>query len=228
MSALVGYDSSSGDEDETQPTKPQRLPRPTQAKEIVPTPTAVSAHHREAPSQAHVSISEPDSSVAPVMGPALPPPNIDNTDIEGTPSRKPIDGYSERDAIRYLTQPSNPMTSLPDSPPGSPNPPVEAKFRKFLDLKAKGVHFNEDLGRKSTFRNPSLLSTLMDRAGLNGDDQYKSSVPTSIWDPVHIPPYAFKEELLRTQQTLREQQLATKKALSSAGKRRIDFTSANS
>lgn len=227
MSALVGYDSSSGEEDETQPTKSQRFHHLDQAKEIVPTPTSASASHGDVPSQDHASIFKQDSVVAPVMGPALPPAN-DDIYVEVTPPRESTDVDSERDAIRYLTQPSHPMTSLPESPAGSPNPSVEAKFKKFLDLKAKGMHFNEDLGRKSTFRNPSLMSTLMDRAGLNDDDQYKTSVPTSTWDPVPVPVYAFKEELLRAQQNLREHELATKKALSSAGKRRIEFTSGKS
>ncbi|KAK6376280.1 hypothetical protein LTS17_006875 [Exophiala oligosperma] len=122
-----------------------------------------------------------------------------------------------------LTFASHPMASLPPSPPGSPDPVLEVKFKKFLDLKTKGMHFNEDLASKSAFRNPGLLATMMVRIGLDEEDQYRTSLPHQVWNPTGFPKSAYKEELLRAQQTLRDQDLAAKKSLSAQGKRTIEF-----
>ena len=132
---------------------------------------------------------------------------------------------SERETIHYLTQTTHPMTSIPPSPPGSPDPALNAKFKRFLELKTKGVHFNMDLANKSAFRNPGLLATMMMRAGLEEEDQYRTSLPLETFDPTGFPTSAYKEELLRSQQSLKEQDLAAKKSLSAAGKRTIEFTS---
>jgi hypothetical protein len=133
---------------------------------------------------------------------------------------------SELETIHDLTQATHPMTSIPPSPPGSPDPALNAKFKRFLEFKAKGVHFNEDLANKSTFRNPGLLATMTKRVGLEDHDQYRTSLPVDVFNPAGFPPSAYKEELLRSQQGLREQEQATKKSLSAAGKRNIEFASA--
>lgn len=225
MSGLVGYDSSSSDESEPDHKQPQNIGNIINDSQNTHTTLEKSRSNGESGSEQHSHVLDSGQQVGPLMGPTLPPQNRSTYNDPGSPNDSPTT-YSERDTIRYLTQASHPMTSLPPSPPGSPNPALEAKFKKFLDLKAQGIHFNEDLGRKSTFRNPSLLPTLIDRAGLKGDDQYRTSIPTSVWDPLALPPYAYKEELLRTQQSMRAQDLATKKTMSAAGKRKIDFTSA--
>ena len=136
---------------------------------------------------------------------------------------------SENDTMRELTRPTHPMSAIPESPQGSPDQTANARIERFLELKARGVHFNEDLASRTTFRNPSLLSNMMKRAGLSEEEQYTTSLPTALWDPSSFPEWSYKEALLKTQQELREKDEAAKKAHSAAGQRRIEFaTSSNS
>ncbi|KAL2421198.1 hypothetical protein ABEF95_005799 [Exophiala dermatitidis] len=225
MSALVAYESSS---DEDEPAKPA-VQSETGPVEKPSTPAhAANGQNGQAPIQASQQDSPRDHQVhvvdGPMVGPTMPDRVVENG-LDGDITPAPQQTTSERDAVRFLTQASHPMTSIPSSPPGSPDPALNAKFARFLELKAKGVHFNEDLASKSTFRNPSFLSTMVTRIGLDESDQYRTSLPPQIWDPLAFPPSAYKEELLRSQQTIREQESATKKNLSAAGKRIIEFTS---
>ncbi|KAK5061059.1 hypothetical protein LTR84_007600 [Exophiala bonariae] len=226
MSGLVGYNSSSDEDDAVEQPVPSTA---TSSAKIVSSSSthSTNGHGHDHGHHAPLLNSDPQGNseveVGPLVGPAMP--TTTDTQLEQDSSRDQLDSLSQRDTVRYLTQPSHPMTSIPPSPPGSPDPALNTKFKRFLELKAKGVHFNEDLGKKSTFRNPSFLATLMDRAGLESDDQYKTSLPPSIWDPLDFPPHAFREELLRSQHALREQQQAVKKSQSAAGKRSIEFTS---
>jgi HCNGP-like protein len=216
MSALVGYESS-GDEDAEQAAPAIKAPAPSNE-------TPVENGDKQQKSYI-ASLRTADDDSLPLIGPTIPDglPDHDDGGL-GTPQLP--QGLSEQDLIRYLTQASHPMTALPPSPPGSPNPQIETKFKRFLELKSKGLHFNEDLAKKTTFRNPGLFSTLMERAGIDEDAQYATSLPASVWDPQLLPPAAYKEELLKSQQSIRDQQTAQKKQASAAGKRMIEFTSA--
>ena len=104
--------------------------------------------------------------------------------------------------IRDLTLPSRPNLYIPPSPPGSPPPGMNEKFGHFLDLKKQGVHFNEKLARSSALKNPSLLQKLMNFAGIEESEQYESSISKNIWDVGSFPPWAYKEELAKSQQEI--------------------------
>ncbi|KAK7885676.1 hypothetical protein LTR67_010027 [Exophiala xenobiotica] len=225
MSALVGYESSSDEEEVPIPKAPtgsERNRKPVGS--TVVEPRGQSSNEELAPPSNWISgASAVSADVGPMLGPSMP--EHMGSDAEQDPLSELQQSMSERDIIHHLTAASHPMTSLPPSPPGSPNPALEAKFKKFVELKAKGVHFNEDLARKATFRNPSLLPTLMVRVGLEEDDQYRTSLSQEVWDPSAFPPSVYKEALLRSQQSLREQEAANKKSLSASGRRTIEFTS---
>jgi len=228
MSTLVGYNSSSDEEQDA--TTPKLAPitdandREMRSNISIHNNNNLAGGHESHEAAKSIKIQGNQGvDIGPMVGPAMP--SSTGTQLEQNSPIDQPDSFSERDTIRYLTQPSHPMTSIPPSPPGSPDPVLNAKFKRFLELKAKGVHFNDDLSKKPTFRNPSLLAVLMDRAGLEYEDQYKTSIPLAIWDPIDFPAHAFKEELLRSQQTLRDQQQAAKKSQSAAGKRTIEFTS---
>ena len=134
---------------------------------------------------------------------------------------------SENDMMRELTRATHPMSAIPESPPGSPDQTANARIERFLKLKARGVHFNEDLASRTTFRNPSLLANMMKRAGISEEEQYTTSLPTALWDPSVFPEWSYKEALLKTQQELRGKDEAAKKAQSAAGQRTIEFASAS-
>lgn len=214
MSALVDYGSSEDEDEDIGVALPSRV-------------TAPALNNGEDPLSAHGAQTE-DAILtdAPVLGPGVPTNRFDANEMSENALDTEVQDMSERDRMRYLTQASHPMTSMPPSPPGSPDPAANVRFRRFLQLKAKGTHFNEDLAGKSTFRNPSLLASMMARAGLEESDQYASSLPLVFWDPSGFPEYVYKEQLLKSQQEIREKDEIAKKALAASGKRTIDFTSA--
>ena len=215
MSGLVGYDDSSDEDDIGEGHQPGAT-------------ATVSSEHSAAPDTTVIT-SNSAATYGPMVGPSAPASKSSGYAAEFNDVGSSENGtVSEREAIRMLTQPTHPMTSMPPSPPGSPDPAANARFQRFLDLKKKGVHFNEDLAGKSTFRNPTLLSTLMSRAGIDESEQYDTSLPKTLWDPTAFPPYAYKEELLKSQQMLQEREEAKKKELSAKGKRTIDFLPARS
>ena len=120
-----------------------------------------------------------------------------DTEIDSTPQSP----YSaNRAMIHDLTLPLVPNLDIPPSPPGSPPPGVDEKFSHFLKLKKQGVHFNEKLARSSALKNPSLLKKLMDFAGVEEHEQYATTLPKELWDPTGFPPWAYIEELTKSQQ----------------------------
>jgi hypothetical protein len=222
MSGLVGYDSSSEDDTAVIPT-PQTLPS-SKASDVLnggATATGDVGPSEEQPSSAP-GASSSESIIGPMLGPVDQPSGAAVADALSSPIA--LADMSGRDAIRHLTQPTFPATSLPPSPPGSPDPAANERFRRFLDLKSRGVHFNDDLARKSSFRNPSLLSTMMSKVGIDEKAQYNTSLPLDLWDPNDFPEWAYKEGLLKSQQELKSQSDANRKMLSATGKRTIEFT----
>ena len=219
MQSLVDYGSSS-DEENASPSSnsvPPSASRNTNAGQ--------STLNGAVPLQAsRKKDSEISADARPVVGPMM----RETATIESEDAGFEVpEGLSERDLIRQLTQASHPMTSIPSSPTGSPNRDIEAKFRHFLELKSKGLHFNEDLMSKSSFHNPALFENMMGKTGLDSDAQYATNMPSTVYDHNTLPTHAYKEELLRSQQSIREGQNARKKQASAAGKRSIEFTPAN-
>ncbi len=137
----------------------------------------------------------------PLVGPAAPPSRPDAT-ANGTSSRSASPYSLNRSIMRDLTLPPVPNLDIPPSPPGTPPPSTTAKFTHFLELKKQGVHFNEKLARSSALKNPSLLQKLMDFAGISEPEQYATALPEEIWNPVDFPPWAYKEELAKSQQEI--------------------------
>ena len=100
---------------------------------------------------------------------------------------------------------------------------MEKKFEHFLELKKQGVHFNEKLAKSSALKNPSLLQKLMVSAGLDEEDQYNSTLPVKIWNPKGFPPWAYKEELAKSQQEITKKR---EEESSRVQRESIDFVSA--
>jgi hypothetical protein len=222
MSGLVGYDSSSDDDAAVIPT-PQTLPSSKASDVLNGGATSTGdVGPSEGQSSPAPGASSSESIIGPMLGPADQPSGAAVADALSSPIA--LAEMSERDAIRHLTQPTFPATSLPPSPPGSPDPAANERFRRFLDLKAKGIHFNDDLARKSSFRNPSLLSAMMSKVGIDEKAQYNTSLPLDLWDPNDFPEWAYKEGLLKSQQDLQSQSDANRKMLSATSKRTIEFT----
>ena len=231
MHGLVGYGSSSEEEDNSVKPIRRAVESPSQIDRVADTEPPSLPNRGDQDLQAvGYDPTKSDEVLQDVQGPQ---PNS-MTALNGvedhalsTPSPAlPVES-SEKDVIRYLTQATVPMTSMPESPPGSPDPATNARFAKFHELKRKGVRFNEDLARKSSFKNPGLFLSLLDRAGLDIDDQYSSAIPGLTSSPNNFPTEAFKENLLASQQEQRNRHEMSKKTLSVTGKRVIEFAPAN-
>lgn len=119
--------------------------------------------------------------------------------------------------------PPIPNFDIPDSPPESPPPGATAKITKFLELKKKGVHFNEKLQTSSALRNPGLLQKLMGFAGISHEDQYATALPQHLAVPTRFPDWAYADQLNKSQEKI------TKKRESQKAQREsVEFVSASS
>ncbi|KAJ5172290.1 hypothetical protein N7492_004883 [Penicillium capsulatum] len=139
----------------------------------------------------------------PVLGPASIEPTPQLPDGSSTGGRSSPFSAS-RALVHDLTLPPVPNLDIPPSPPGSPNPAANAKFEHFLSLKKQGVHFNAKLASSSSLKNPSLMSKMMEHAGIDEPSQYSTSLPPELWSTANFPSWGFKEELLRSQQEARQ------------------------
>jgi hypothetical protein len=127
------------------------------------------------------------------MGPSATPPPAIAADDDSTP----LSPYSaSRVVIRNLTMPPIPNFDIPPSPPGSPRPGPTARFAQFLELKKRGVHFNERIEKTSALRNPSHLQKLMEFAGISEVDQYATTLPQDLAIPTKFPKWAYADELV--------------------------------
>ncbi|KAF2084254.1 hypothetical protein K490DRAFT_69034 [Saccharata proteae CBS 121410] len=113
----------------------------------------------------------------------------------------PQSPYSlSRSIARTLTMPRAPKFDIPPSPPGSPPAGLSVKFARFLELKKRGVHFNEKLEKSSLLRNPSLLNNLMDFAEIAEEEQYATTLPDEVAPQTKFAASAYADQLARTQQ----------------------------
>ncbi|KIW01354.1 uncharacterized protein PV09_07126 [Verruconis gallopava] len=138
----------------------------------------------------------------PTQGPAMPP-DEESEFVYEEPDREL--SYDEaRAAIRSMTMPPVPNFSIPPSPPGSPPSASTKKFAHFLKLKKQGVHFNERLEKTPALKNPTLFQKLKQHAGISDEEQYATTLPEDLAVPVTFPPWAYADELGKTQANIRQ------------------------
>ncbi|KAG0650860.1 hypothetical protein D0Z07_2618 [Hyphodiscus hymeniophilus] len=209
MAGLVNY-ASSEDEDEAQERPSHNIETADHRRQSteLATPAKPSINGSTLGSQINGSTTKPPAQPppdAPLVGPALGP---SMADIEMTTALEDENGppqspYSaNRALLRDLTLPTAPNYDIPPSPPSSPVGSTDAKFKKFLDLKKQGVHFNEKLAKSSALKNPSLMQKLMDFSDIDEAGQYATTLPKDLWNSGPFPGYAFKEELAKSQQKI--------------------------
>jgi len=168
---------------------------------------------------------EPEALCAPMQGPQYPDTGTEYTLPEDS-DFDTLSPYSKnRVILRNLTMSKQLNFEIPPSPEGCPNDSTEAKFDQFLELKKKGIHFNQKLARSTALKNPSLMQNLMDFAEIDFAGQYLTTLPKSAWDPSAFPNYAFSDELDKSQQRI----LAEKENSKAMGQREsVDFVSETS
>lgn len=208
---LVEYGSDS--EDEEQQQSPERKePSDTPLMKVGKAPPSPEISLKACTEDLEGTAAIPDSEVAtrtqeteeigPIMGPSRPPRTP--SPAPQTPNQEQLSPYSlNRATIRSLTFPTS-IPDIPPSPPGDEPKEAAAKFDHFRQLKRQGIHFNEKLLRSSALRNPNLLEKLTAFVGINGNEQYRSNLPTEIWDPTGFPEEAFAPKLAKSQQEVLE------------------------
>jgi hypothetical protein len=141
------------------------------------------------------------------------------------PDRAPQSPYSaNRSLIHDLTLPSVPDFDIPPSPPGSPLQAIDKKFSQFLDLKKKGVHFNQKLESSAALKNPNLMDKLMRFVELDGASQYETTLSKDLWNPAAFPEWAYRENLRKS----REQIVKEREAHNASGARKgVEFVPAS-
>ena len=115
----------------------------------------------------------------------------------------PESATSYQGLVHSLTLPPVPKVTMPPSPPGSPRPSTSAKVERFLHLKHQGTHFNARLESSAALRNPGLLSSLTDYAGIDKEyGQYANTLPVEVAFIAKggFPKEAYAEELAKVQQ----------------------------
>lgn len=177
---------------------PQNLPHHSNAHSTAPVP---SAEPSLSSAQTPASATAPGPALGPVAGPAAPPPPMPElgptTNSEQHDASAPPSPYTAtRLIVRNLTMPPIPNFQIPPSPSGSPPPATTAKFARFLELKTKGSHFNQRLDQSSALRNPSLLTKLMDFAGVSQEDQYATPWSKERAIATKFPDWAYGDKLV--------------------------------
>jgi hypothetical protein len=128
-----------------------------------------------------------------------------------------------RESIRSMTMPAVPNFNIPPSPPGSPPLSSNKKFANFLKLKKQGIHFNERLASTTALRNPTLFEKLKQHAGVSQEEQYATSLPDDLAVPTTYPPWAYADELNKSQTKLRQKK---ENDIKRRGRDTVDFVPA--
>ncbi|POS82263.1 hypothetical protein EPUL_005861 [Erysiphe pulchra] len=231
MVALVSYSSSDAEDealDKPRETNAQIsiLQSKEEEKEAISTSGNTSTEPVSVHSAEPVTSCEPAALCAPMQG---PPRYLDTATEYALPEDSDFDTLSpyskNRVILRNLTMSKQSNFEIPPSPKGYPNHSTEAKFNQFLELKKKGVHFNQKLARSTALKNPSLMQNLMDFAEIDFTGQYLTTLPKSFWDPSAFPNYVFVDELDKSQKRI----LAEKENSKATGQREsVEFVSETS
>ncbi|KAJ5894406.1 hypothetical protein N7495_006097 [Penicillium taxi] len=241
MLGLVAYDSSEDEVETKVPITQRKSSLSFRPKTVQPKVISTFIHFLyqsvtikaniltapDLPSNINIQIQPKLSGSAEApSGPVLGPAAIDQAPSPEGPSTSGRSSpfSASRALIQNLTLPSIPNLDIPESPPGSPDLAVNAKFEHFLSLKKQGVHFNAKLASSSSLKNPSLLMKMMQHAGIDEGCQYDTSLPEELWSTYNLPKWGFKEELLRAQQV--RQNMDDKKA--SGQRSSIEFVAGSS
>jgi len=76
---------------------------------------------------------------------------------------------------------------------------LQAKFDRFFQLKAEGIHFNERLEKNTSFHNPKIYAKLVEFVDI---DEHGSNLDQ--YNPKGFPSSAYAEEILNAQKTRAE------------------------
>ncbi|EPE31853.1 hypothetical protein GLAREA_11935 [Glarea lozoyensis ATCC 20868] len=216
--ALVGYGSSDEEEDIVEEIQKQvplvapasRSSEPASSHKEIQSNGSLNPEKKVVDDATNPHQDSVPADDAPVVGP-IQGPSIPTMDAEMNGLQEEEDGISgppqspysaNRALLRDLTLPSLPSYDIPPSPPGSPVASTNAKFKHFLDLKKKGIHFNEKLSKSAAMKNPALMQKLMDFSDIDEIGQYSTTLPKEIWNPRAFPETAFKEELAKSQKKI--------------------------
>ncbi|KAI8910269.1 HCNGP-like protein-domain-containing protein [Gorgonomyces haynaldii] len=102
---------------------------------------------------------------------------------------------------------------------GLPDPNLESKLNKWMDLKKQGLHLVERLEGTHAFRNPSIISKMVEYTGLT---EYGTNYSKYHYDPNRFPDNVYYEALEKEQSTIRTQKPTSNPYLSHKGKFHVE------
>ncbi|CCU76787.1 hypothetical protein BGHDH14_bgh04028 [Blumeria hordei DH14] len=200
MSALVNYSSS---EEENEEDKMQKTWLKNEAKTLSKIDDKGSSITENIVANFPITDRSRNSITkcldvnAPLLGPHLEPNTIvGSISFESDPDLIQLSPHSKGRAIlRNLTMPTSPNYEIPSSPTTPPNKEINLKFNRLLELKVRGIHFNEKLESSTALKNPTCMQNLMDLANMDETDQYLTTLPKSYWNPKAFPDHAYADNL---------------------------------
>jgi len=109
---------------------------------------------------------------------------------------------------------------LPPEPPGVCDPRIQAKIKKFHDMKAAGTSINDNLRNSKAFKNPDILEKLVCYCNII---EIASNYPTQLFDP-----FSYREEDFYDSIAAEQRRIEEKREAERMGRTHIDFTPAQS
>lgn len=108
-------------------------------------------------------------------------PNIGTPDSDGDAAMEDNRGSLDRKrSSRGRSVSKDKVYPLPPSPKGKPEPWLEKRVQKFLELKRDGKHLNESILKKRDFSNPFVLDKITNLLGI---DPYATNFEPEFYDP---------------------------------------------
>jgi hypothetical protein len=155
----------------------------------------------------------------PVQLPNTPPAFVPSQTV--TQASPPLHAQSTNPNFSGLYPSPSPARSdlyLPPEPTGSCDARVQAKIKKFHEMKVAGTSINDNLRKSKAFRNPDILEKLVLYCNIN---EIGSNYPPHLFDP-----FIFKEEDFYDAIAQEQRRLEEKREQERANRTQIDFTRA--
>ncbi|KAJ3328627.1 hypothetical protein HDU76_009606 [Blyttiomyces sp. JEL0837] len=106
-----------------------------------------------------------------------------------------------RELLKPRVIPGLTIKSIPPEPEGECDPELQAKISQWHELRKKGKKFNDQLMRTQSFKNPAIMSKLIEFIGL---DEHGSNLPKSYFDPKGFDERLYYDELAKQQRLAAE------------------------
>ncbi len=180
-----------------------------------PTGPLVSDTHEDHPAdvQSHSETLVPQLATnAPLSGPALGPDAAEAEGYNHLPEPEELDyTVSIPERRQNVTELPFMNRNIVPPPEGAPADREAFFLEKLAQKRDRGLHFHPYLVDSKAFRNPAWLQLQTQLSGINFEDQYATSLPTSVYDHRPFPGYIEKWRKEMLDENTRRQEATTAK-----------------